>query len=200
MRNMLAVFVWLSLCVPGAFAQAVPAGRVGAWDVSVGYSYLNHPVVGESFRSGLNGIDADFTMRLSSRVALQGDFGYARSGNLFQTSSHSSVASYLAGPVFFPAIHRRYDLYVRALFGGARVAGPIPVPGGVLIGGWDGHFAWAVGGGFDYQLFRAFAFRGGLDYMRTAYFGPSLLLQGQSNIRATAAIVYAFAPLRRRRG
>jgi hypothetical protein len=40
-----------------------------------------------------------------------------------------------------------------------------------------------------------------VDYIETGYFGPARTIQGQSNIRVTAAVVYVFgAPsLRRRR-
>jgi hypothetical protein len=166
--------------------------------VSLGYSYLNHPI-GQSSRSSLNGFAGDLTIRLTQHLAVRGDFGYMRSGNVLGTSTGSSVIDYLGGPVFYPSTQRRLRSYVHALFGAARVSQPVPVPAGILIGGWASRFAWLVGGGFDYQLTDAFGFRGGVDFLRTTYYGPTLALQGQSNIRATVSVVYLFRPIHRRR-
>lgn len=160
-------------------------------DVSLGYSYLSR---GDNFsnRVGLHGADASFTVG-SSRLSIKADLGYARASNVFGTGRHSDVFSYLAGPIFYPKTHRNVDTYIHALAGGARVSGPVPVSGGMfLLGGWATGFAWAVGGGVDYWLTDSMAIRTGVDYMRTAYYDPSLVIRGQSNLRTTAAVVYFF--------
>ena len=198
MRAILAVLLWLPFSAITASAQALPAGRSGTQDFSLGYSYVNHPI-GQSKRSGLNGFDSQFTVRLFSGVSIRGDLGYTRSGDLFGTHTASSVLSYMGGPVFSLGEQRRAHPYVEALFGGARVRGPIPVPAGVLAGGWAGRFAWSFGGGFDYELTEAIGVRGGVDYLRTTYYDSTLALRGQSNVRVTASVVYLFWRSRRKR-
>ena len=167
-------------------------------DVSLGYSYVSHPA-SSSNRLGLNGVHASVTIGLFPRFAIRADLGYARAANALGTPSHSGVLSYLAGPVFYPMTQRKFDPYVHALFGGAKVSGPVPVNGGILIGGYATGFAWAVGVGVDYRVTDSIALRTGLDYMRTAYFGPSLAMQGQNNFRAIAAVVYLFGTRQRKR-
>ena len=201
MRAIVTILFCLPLCALHASAQALPAGRSSSWDLSLGYSYVSEPAT-SSDRVGLNGLDASVTVALASRVAIKGDFGYARSGNLLGAPTHSSVMSYLAGPVFYPVVRPKFDIYAQALFGGARVTGPVPVTAGILIGGYADRFAWAVGGGVDYQLSHSFALRGGVDYLRTQYFfGPVPTIQGQSNIRLTASVVCMLGslPWKRRR-
>jgi hypothetical protein len=194
-RTTLAILLCLPLCATHATAQALPAGKSRPWDLSVGYSYLSHPAT-SSDRVGLNGFDASVTVAVASRLAIRGDVGYARSGNLLGAPTQSSVLSYLAGPVFYPVVQPKFGIYTQALFGGARVTGPVPVTGGILIGGWADRFAWAIGGGVDYRLSRSFALRGGVDYLRTAYFsGPTPAIQGQNNVRLTASVVWSLESL-----
>jgi hypothetical protein len=147
---------------------------------------------------GLNGADASFTIGLNARLAIRGDLGYARAANVLGTPSHSDTLSYLAGPVFYPSIHGRLGPYFHALAGGARVTGPVPVNGRILLGGWTLGYAWAVGGGVEYRVSDSMALRTGVDLMRTTYYGPSLAIQGQNNIRATVAVVYMFGGQSRR--
>jgi opacity protein-like surface antigen len=184
--------------VPTVPVAAVPAGRAKSADASLGFSYLSH-TASPSNRIGLDGVDASLTIGLNSRLGVRGDLGYAWTGNAFGTPSHSSVFSYMAGPVFYPTSQRHVRTYLQALLGGARVSDPIPVSGGILIGGWATQFAWAVGGGMDFLVSDSIGFRAGVDYMRTAYFGPSLAIQEQNNVRATAAVVYFFGAQSRRR-
>jgi len=201
MRTIFAILFCLPLCATHASAQALPTGRSSSWDVSLGYIYASHPAT-LSDRVGQDGLDAAVTVALASRFAIKGDLGYAQSGNLLGAPTHSDVLSYLAGPVFYPVIQPKFDIYTQALFGGARVTGPVPVNGGILIGGWADRFAWEIGGGVDYRLSRSFSLRGGVDYLRTEYFiGPVPTLQGQSNIRLGASLVCMLGspPWKRRR-
>jgi len=167
------------------------AGKGKTIDVSLGYAYLSS---GQSFsnRMGLKGADAGFTIRYS-RLGIRADLGYARAANVLGTGRRSSVLSYLAGPVFYPTRHRNFDTYIHALVGGARVSGPVRLnSGGILLGGWATGYAWAVGGGVDYWFSDSLAIRTGADYLRTAYYDPTLTLRGQNNIRTTATVVYFF--------
>jgi len=125
--------------------------------------------------------------------------GYARASNLLGTGRHSTVFSYLAGPVFHPAAHRGFDSYVHVLVGGAKVSGPILTNGGlILLGGWATGYAWAVGGGVEYRVTDSMAIRTGAAYLRPAFYDSSLVVRGQSNLRATATLVYYFGKQSRR--
>jgi hypothetical protein len=160
--------------------------------VGFGYAYINHPIASSS-RVGMGGFDVSSTFGLTSRFGLRLDYSQTRSSNgLLGAPAHSSLMSYMAGPVFYPAIGRRIDVYVQSLFGGAKVSGPIPVGGGILIGGYASGFGWSFGGGVDYWLTNSMGVRGGIDYMRAGYFGPALTVQGQSNIRGTVSVIYRF--------
>jgi opacity protein-like surface antigen len=210
MRTVFTTLFCFVLCATHASAQSpVPAAKdetpvaaamvknpVGAArgktiDVSLGYSYVSH---GESnsYRVGLNGADASFTLG-TSRLGIRADLGYARAANVHGTGRHSDVLNYLAGSVFYPVRHRNLDTYIHALVGAARVSGPVPRSGGgFLLGGWAWGYAWAVGGGVDYWISRSMAIRTGADYMRTTYFDSSLAIRGENNIRTIAAVVYYF--------
>lgn len=166
-------------------------------DVSLGYAYVRHPV-SQFNQADLNGVDASATVGFYSWMGIKGEVGYSRAGNIFGTPSHSDVLSFLIGPVLHPVTKGNLQTYVHALFGGARVGGPFPVPGGFLIDTWTTNFAWEAGGGVEYQVSDSIALRTGVDYLRTAYFGPTRI-QGQNNIKATVAVVYLFGAHRRKR-
>jgi opacity protein-like surface antigen len=81
------------------------------------------------------------------------------------------------------------------------VGGPILTNDGtILLGGWTTGYAWAVGGGVEYWATDSLAIRTGSDYLRTSFYNSSLVVQGQNNIRTTAAVVYYIGkPSRKRR-
>jgi hypothetical protein len=133
-------------------------------DVSLGYAYVSS---GQSLskRLGQRGADASFTIGFS-RLGIKGDLGYARASNVLGTGHHSDVF---------------------------KVSGPVRLNGGgILLGGWATGYAWAVGGGVDYWISDTLAIRTGGDYMRTAYYDPTLAVRGQTNLRTTASVVYFF--------
>jgi opacity protein-like surface antigen len=199
MRTIFAAIVPLLLCAAQASAQSPLAPATGKTiDLGFGYSYMSQ---GESLSGPirLNGGDASITIGYS-RFGLKADFGYARSSNVGATQSHSSVRSYLVGPVFHATFHHRFDTYAQVLVGGARVSGPVPLGGGsYLLGGWATGPAWAVGGGVDYRVSDSIAIRSGVDYMRTSYFDSTVAVRGQSNIRSTVTILYSFVKRSRKR-
>jgi opacity protein-like surface antigen len=160
-------------------------------EMGLGYSYMSH-AQSQSTRVGMQGVDANVTIGFS-RLGIKADVGYVRAGNILGTGRHSDVLSYLVGPVFHPVSNRNYDIYVHALVGGARVTGPITANGGlILVGGWATSYAWAVGGGVKYWLSDTLAVGTGVDYLRTAYYDPSLRLTGQNNLRASATVMLYF--------
>ena len=169
----------------------VAAARGKTIEIGLGYTYMSQPE-NQSKRVGLQGADASFTVGFS-RLGIKADLGYARAANVLGTGSHSDVLSYLAGPVFHPISNRNFDIYIHALAGGARVSGPILTNGGViLLGGWATGYAWATGGGVKYWLSDSLAVSTGADFLRTAYYDPSLKLRGQYNLRTTATVIYYF--------
>ncbi len=178
----------------------VATARSKTIEIGLGYSYVSQ-LGNQSKRLGLRGEDATFTIGFS-RLGITADVGYARASNVLGTGRHSAVLTYLAGPVFYHTLHRRFDSYVHVLVGGAKASGPILTNGGsILLGGWTTGYAWAVGGGVDYWLTGSMAIRTGADYLRTPFYDSSLAVRGQSNLRTTAAVVYYFggpSPTRRR--
>jgi opacity protein-like surface antigen len=197
----LAILSCFILCAISASAQsAITAGKAKSFDVGLGYSYMSHPD-GPTSRVGLSGADATATIGLFTHVGISADLGYVRAAHVLGTPSHSDVLSYMVGPILYPTSGRHLGTYVRVLGGGARVTGPVRANGTILLGGWTIGYAWAVGGGVDYRVSDFMTVRTGVDYMKTTYFGPSLAIQGQNNIRATVSVVYTFgsqSPRRRR--
>jgi opacity protein-like surface antigen len=193
MRTIFTALFCFMLCATHAAAQSpIPAATSRTIDVSLGYSYISR---GDSHsnRVGLNGADASFTIGVHSRLAIRADLGYAWANNVGGLARRSDVLSYLAGPVFYPTTHRHVDTYVHALVGAARVTGPILLIGRLFMdGAWTNQFAWGVGAGAEYWVSDSMAIRTGVDYLRTAYFDPSLVIRGQNNLRTTAAVVYFF--------
>lgn len=199
MRTICAAIVSLLLCAAHASAQSPLAPATGKTiDLGLGYSYVSQ---GENLSGpiGLNGGDASITIGYS-RLGWKADFGYARSSNVGGTQTHSTVRSYLVGPVFHATFHHRFDTYAQVLVGAARVSGPVPLGGGsYLLGGWAEGPAWAVGGGVDYRVSDSIAIRSGVDYMRTTYFDSTAAVRGQGNIRSTVTILYSFVKRSRKR-
>lgn len=175
----------------------IATARIKIIELGLGYSYLSQPG-NQSNRLGLRGPDASLTIG-SSRLGLTAEVGYARASNVLGTGRHSAVFTYLAGPVFHHTVHRRFDTYVHVLVGGAKVSGPLLTNSGIiLLGGWTTSYAWAVGGGVEYWATDSMAIRTGADYLRTAFYDPSLAVRGQGNIKTTATIVYYFGMRSRR--
>ena len=192
----------LVIVLVGAFCpRPLPAqgparpARAPLFDVGAGYSYVN--IALGSNRVSLNGADANLSGYFSPYLGIKLDLGYARDNNVFSTGHNSDLLSYLGGPVIYPFRGKRVAVYTEALFGAARVTGPIPTAGGtLLIRGYANKFAWAAGGGLEYKLgyrfFRFLTFRAGADYLHTAYFTPAPSIAGQSDVRIVANLVYTF--------
>jgi opacity protein-like surface antigen len=193
MRTIVIALILFIVSTSLASAQSpLPAAHSRTIDASLGYSYLTRSD-NYSNRVGLSGADASLTIDLHSHLAIRADLGYARAANVDGTARHSDVLSYLAGPVFYPTVHRRLVTYVHGLAGAARVTGPILFNGGGSIdGAWVNKFAWAVGGGVEYWVSDSMAVRTGADYLRTSYFEAPSVIKGQNNIRTTVALVYFF--------
>lgn len=169
----------------------IATARSKTIELALGYSYLSQPGY-QSNRLGLRGPDASFTIGFS-RLGITADFGYARASSVLGTGRNSAVFTYLAGPVFHHPVRRDFDSYVHLLVGGAKVSGPVLTNDGtILLGGWTTGYAWEVGGGVEYWATDSMAIRTGADYLRTSFYDSSLEVRGQSNLKATAAVVYYF--------
>lgn len=195
-KTVLLLALFAPLFPKAALAQgpATPA-RAPLFDLGAGYSYVNIKL-GDN-RVSLNGADANLSVYVSRYLGGKLDVGYARDNNVFNTGHNSDLISYMGGPVVHLYRGRRVAFYTEALFGAARVTGPIPAAGGtLLIRGYANKFAWAAGGGFEYKLgyrfFRSLTFRAGADYLHTAYFTTTPSIAGQSDARIVANLVYTF--------
>lgn len=186
----------ISLCIflfsNSALAQSPNAGAIGPTvNISLGYSYLNVEMPSSS-RIAINGAEASATIDYFPRLGLRLDLGYARAPNVLGTGHHSDVLSYLGGPVFYPASHKRLRAYVQGLIGGARVTGPVSLAGGGLGTGYVNRLSWGAGCGLEYELSSSLSFRVGSDYLHTAFFSPAQTIQGQNNLRTSGSIIYYF--------
>jgi opacity protein-like surface antigen len=193
MRCLFATLLCLSVCVAHVSAQSpVPTATGRPFDLGLGYSYIRR-FDGSYNPVGLSGADATMSISVHSHLSIRADLGYARAANVLGSGRHSDVLTYLAGPVFYPTPHRRFNTYVQALMGGARVTGPILLNGGVFLGrAWVTTFSWALGGGAEYWVTDSMTVRTGVDYLRTAYFDSAETIRGQNNLRTTVTVAYYF--------
>jgi opacity protein-like surface antigen len=155
----------------------------------VGYAFTNSGMPSTG-RLNLTGADAAVIADLSSFFGVTADFSYVRAPNVFGTS-HADVLSYLAGPMLYPVARGRMRVYVRGLFGGARVTGAIPNGVNPPITGFVNKFSWAVGGGVEYQISPSVTLRSGGDYQHTYFFNPTETIQGQNDFRAVCSVVFS---------
>jgi opacity protein-like surface antigen len=172
-------------------------GTAAIVNASVGYTYLSLEMP-SSPRIDLNGIDLSVTANFLHRLGATADLSYARSSIVSVTGHPADVLTYLVGPVFYPTRHGKLQTYVRGLFGGARVAGPILFSNGGVASSWVNKPAWALGAGVEYRTFGSFSVRAGVDYVHTNYFDSSVAIRGQNNFRSVVGVVYDFGSQRRR--
>ena len=164
-------------------------------EAGIGYSYLNVAVPSQT-RIAMNGVEASFTTDFHRRFGIKFDLGYDLASNVFDTNHHADLFTYMAGPVFYPIRKRKFSVYTQFLFGGARESGVNFDASGRPATGWVNRFAWAAGGGVQYRLTRSFSVRLGADYLRTSFFNSNLAIEGQSNLRTAASLVYTFGERR----
>ena len=144
----------------------------------------------------MNGVEASFTADFHRRFGIKFDLGYDLASNVFDTQHHADLLTYMAGPVFYLIRKRKFSVYTQFLFGGARESGVNFDAIGRPATGWVNRFAWAAGGGVQYRLTPSFSVRVGADYLRTSFFNSNLAIEGQSNLRTAASIVYTFGERR----
>jgi opacity protein-like surface antigen len=192
MRTILRAVVLFLFAAPFVRAQGPAVAGVGpVIEAGVGYQYVDASIPSQN-SLGMNGVqllgNADFSRRFG--VAL--DVGYARNFDAYNSGRTADILTYMAGPIFYPVRKRNWYVYTHVLLGGARETGVNFESDGQVVLGYTNRFAWAAGGGYEYRFSRSFALRLGADYLRTSFFNSNIQLQGQSNIRPSASLIYTF--------
>jgi hypothetical protein len=86
---------------------SVPPGAATgpSFEASVGYAYLSMATPTE--RLGLSGVDANALVKFDSRWAAALDSTFASTGNVLGTGRNGNFLSFMAGPMFYPVVHRK---------------------------------------------------------------------------------------------
>jgi opacity protein-like surface antigen len=184
--------------VPMARGQnPLVAGQAPVLEAGIGYSYTNASIPSQT-TLGMNGVDLLGTFDFSRRFGVHLDLGYARNFDAFNSGRTADMLTYMAGPAFYPIRKRNFNVYTHLLLGGARETGVNYESDGTVLTGYVNKFAWAAGGGVQYRLSRSFALRVGVDYLHTQFFNSNIVVQGQSNLRPSASLIYTFGEGRER--
>jgi hypothetical protein len=165
------------------------AGYVPAFNVSGGYSVTSVGLPASS-RAALNGINVSISADSGKRIGAKLDLGYARAPNVLNSGRRMSMLNYLIGPVFFLSNSHSLSTYAQLLAGGARIAGPVSKGNGALTTGLVHYPAWSFGGGAEYSISPAFAFRVSVDYLHTHFYNSSGTVIGQNDLRVVNSFVY----------
>ena len=198
MRNTSAIAFSFLLLTTVAAAQIPTSGNV-----FIGYSYARadvlantNPVLFASDRANLNGWEGSLEGKFLPWVGLVTDFsGHYGTQNFsvgceaipsppcFPTTSHVDVKvySFLFGPRVSVSLGK-VTPFAHALFGAAHANAS-----GVGFSGSDTSFATAVGGGLDYKLIPAVAWRFQGDLLQTRFFSDT-----QNDLRLSTGLVLRF--------
>jgi hypothetical protein len=192
MRRIFAcVFLFVApLLAQSRLASAATGATGPSYEASLGFVYFSLGMPTQHV--GLTGMDGNGLVKFSPRWAVTVDSTYARTGNILDTGHSASVMDFLAGPVFYPAVFKKSEIFVEALGGASRVNSAVPVSGGSYLAGWVTRPSYAIGGGVEQFLFGSVAVRVQGDYQRTTYGYAANAIQGQNNLRLTTSIVYRF--------
>lgn len=170
---------------------APPGAATGpSFEASAGYTYLSMAMPTQ--RLGLSGLDANGLVKFDSHWAATVDSIFARTGDVLGTGHNGTFLSFMAGPMFYPRVRRRSEIFVEALAGVGRVNSAVPVSGSYYLDGWVTRPSYSVGGGFEHSLFGPFAVRAQGGYQRTTFVDSAGAKQGQNNLLVTTSIVYRF--------
>jgi opacity protein-like surface antigen len=176
------------------------------WNIFVGYSYTrakvfpgSGPVGAASNQTGnLNGWDGSLEGKVFPFIGIVADVSGHYGSREFtigceaiptppcvpQTANvHANLHTYLFGPRASVSVGR-FTPFAQALFGAAHIS---ESASSVNFSHSDTSFATAIGGGIDYKLFPAVAWRFQGDWLQTR-----VLSSTQSNLRLSTGIVLRF--------
>ncbi len=175
MRKTILIFMLILLSCIFAVAQDYKKAEVFG-----GYQYTNVDDQGSGLgRQGFNGWNAAVSGYFTKNVGVTADFAGA-----YKTIEGVDVKvySYLFGPTLRVPMDKATP-FVHALFGGAHLSGSA---GGASV--TSNGFAYAIGGGLDFDASKNFAIRiGQFDYLGTRFESSN-----QKNFRYSAGIVIKF--------
>jgi hypothetical protein len=174
----------------GGFSPALEGG------IGFSYTQANMPSEGQM---RMNGLQAVFSRDVNRHFAMKADFGYSRSFDVFHTGRSADLMTYMAGPVFYAVRRRQLSVYGELLLGAARQTGVTFENNGQMVLGYANEFAWAGGGGVQYEIVPSFSLRVGADYLRTSFFDSNVTVQAQPNVRSSVALIYTFGGVHGRR-
>ena len=184
--------VILTFCTPyRASAQELQDNL----ELSGGYMHV-------SGDSGLNGFNIGAGYWLNKHVSLNFDYdggfntstlGVLSLTNVGHTAIKSRLQDWLIGPrVFFPPHEIKkhsFDPFVEFKIGGSHLSEKIQQTSSPTQSASETAFAWALGGGADYQFSSQWFGRVNLDLLRT-HFADA----GQSRLRLVLGVGYTFSP------
>ncbi len=192
----ISILLLLSL-LPATVAQAqLPGGNV-----YIGYSYFNlNPTFSPDNHRNFNGWDGALEVKMlpfiSGVAEVSGNYGTTRVPTICpvppsppplvcQTQSvNTRVHTFLFGPRASFSVSK-FRPFAEALIGAGHAGVAAAASGG--SGPSDTSFATALGGGIDYKLIPAVAWRFQGDYLRTDFFNTR-----QNNFRLTTGLVLRF--------
>jgi hypothetical protein len=183
--------VILTLCIPNrSFAQA----SLDNLELNTGYSHVTGDL-------GLNGFNFGAGLWLNRRVSLNLGYDTAWKTSSLDVLSLTSIGNtaiknhyqdWLIGPrIFFPpkAIKKyKLDPFAEVQFGGSHLSEKVQQVAS-SVSASDNSFAWALGGGADYQFNSQWFGRVNLDFLRTHFVDS-----GQSRLRLVLGVGYTFGP------
>lgn len=178
-KNKLAVV--LSFFVLSSIAAAqVPKGNI-----FFGYSYVTADL-NVNDRSNLNGWEGSLEGKVLPFVGIVADLSGHYGSNNFPSSAgtihvNGSEHNFMFGPRVSTSIGK-FRPFVHALIGAGHVS--VSTTG---FSASDTSLATAIGGGLDYHLFPALAWRFQGDYLQTRFFSNT-----QNNARLSTGIVLNF--------
>lgn len=182
----------LLFLVPESLAQApIAAGYSPVFNIGAGYSFA-HVAVPSRGHLNMNGASVTASLDVNARFGIEADVSYVRSSNAFGTTHSADLLTYVGGPIFYLRRAKQVDIYAHVLIGAARETGVNFDSNGGLLLGFVNRFAWATGGGAEYNLDRNLSLRFVADYLNTQFFSPTIAIKHQNNVQAFIGFSYRF--------
>jgi opacity protein-like surface antigen len=192
MKKLFAVVALLAVSAIPTLAQfRSDGGETPLFDVNAGYTFLrwqNPPVATPPSYTDYNGFNVGGAFNFKDWAALALDVS-----GTYNTSQgvQSHIYTYQAGPRIYPLGHHKLTPFVQGLVG----AGTFHIPGG--FPDTETHFAFEIGGGAEYTVWKQIAIRGEADYQWTEFLHSDARLSGvpadnQNNFKAAVGVVFRF--------